>query len=229
MSRELPKLPPGLSPERIKAAVNPQPRCPTVIIADRSGSMEGKPIVELQEALHQFFCTLAEDPACQASVEPAIVTCGGEARLETPFISLLEFDRSQLLLLEAEGDTPLGSALSIALDAVLEQRDKYRRSGLPSYKPVVVALSDGQPTDALQEIAERYRALEGEVLLIVVGIGPHADMALLGQIAQPSIPALRLADCDFRKLFRLLSDSFRKLGGSCRATDAFLPLRELSR
>lgn len=227
LKRELPTLPAGLTAERIKAARNPNPRCATALVLDCSASMAGEPIFELQEALHQFLTTLAEDPACQASVEPAVVTCGGTARLAMPFTSLMDIDRSQLLLLETEGETPLGAALTIAIESVLAQRTSYRRSGLPVYKPVIVVLTDGQPTDTWRPVAARLKELAAVVQLVLVGIGPNADMDVLRELAQPSLPPLRLAECDFATLFQLLSDSLRSLSTSGQSTAALEPLREL--
>jgi uncharacterized protein YegL len=228
--RELPKLPANLDPERLEAARNPQPRCACALVLDTSGSMAGNAIYELQEALHAFFAEMAEDPVCQLSVEPCVVTCGGTAQLAMPFTSLLDFDRNSLLLLEAEGQTPLGAAFELAIDQVLERRREYRRCGLQAYRPVIVAMTDGRPTDAWQKAAARLRGLKDHVFLILVATGPNAEMEILNQLAQPERPPLQLAGISFKTLFRLVSDSLRSLtssSGDVRA--ATMALQELSR
>ncbi|MBE2213961.1 MAG: VWA domain-containing protein [Opitutaceae bacterium] len=228
--RELPRLPANLDPDRLEAARNPQPRCACALVLDTSGSMEGEAIYELQEALHAFFTEMADDPVCQLSVEPAVITCGGTAQLARPFTSLLDFDKNSLLLLEADGATPLGAALDLAIDQVLERRRDYRRCGLQAYRPVIVAMTDGQPTDSWERAAARLRALKDHVFLIVVATGPSANMAILNEIAQPERPPLLLSGISFQSLFRLVSDSLRSLttsSGDVRA--ATLALQELSR
>ncbi len=57
-------------------AENSEPRCPCILLLDTSGSMQGKPIAELNGGLQQFQDELAADAQAQKRVEVAIVTFG---------------------------------------------------------------------------------------------------------------------------------------------------------
>ena len=57
-------------------ALNPEPRCPCVLLLDDSGSMSGQPITQLNEGLKPFRNELAADPLASKRVEMAVITFG---------------------------------------------------------------------------------------------------------------------------------------------------------
>jgi uncharacterized protein YegL len=58
-------------------AENPEPRCPSVLILDVSGSMGGAPIAELNAGLQVYRDELAADSLAAKRVEVAVLTFGG--------------------------------------------------------------------------------------------------------------------------------------------------------
>jgi uncharacterized protein YegL len=66
--------------EQAEFAENPEPRCPVVLVLDTSGSMNGQPIQELNEALRSFGEALQNDRLASLRVEVAVVAFGGSVR-----------------------------------------------------------------------------------------------------------------------------------------------------
>ena len=57
-------------------ALNPEPRCPCLLLLDVSGSMEGEPITELNAGLKAFRDELVADELASKRVEVACITFG---------------------------------------------------------------------------------------------------------------------------------------------------------
>ena len=87
-------------------ASNPEPRCPCILLLDVSGSMNGRPINELNAGLVTFRDELLADSLALKRVELGIVTFG-PVHVEQPFTSAANFFPP---ILFAQGDTPMGAA-----------------------------------------------------------------------------------------------------------------------
>ena len=57
-------------------AENPEPRCPCVLVLDTSGSMEGRPLTQLNAGYQTLLTELLEDALASKRVELAVVTFG---------------------------------------------------------------------------------------------------------------------------------------------------------
>jgi uncharacterized protein YegL len=150
---------------------------PVIVLADCSGSMsaDGK-ISSLNQALAEMVRTFAHLDAASAEVHVAIITFGGSTGVAQP---LQPASRIQLQSMTAHGGTPLGAALDLAAN-LLEDRD-----AIPSraYRPTVILVSDGQPTDQwtgpLARFAEGTRP--GKAERMALAIGADADVEMLKQ------------------------------------------------
>ncbi|MGR5673805.1 VWA domain-containing protein, partial [Escherichia coli] len=121
-------------------ASNPEPRCPCILLLDVSGSMNGRPINELNAGLVTFRDELLADPLALKRVELGIVTFG-PVHVEQPFTSAANFFPP---ILFAQGDTPMGAAITKALDMVEERKREYRANGISYYRPWIFLITDGK-------------------------------------------------------------------------------------
>ena len=116
--------------DRIDPAMNPEPRCLVELVLDRSGSMNGKPIEQLNAGLQAFKESLLQDQLASLRVEVAVISFDGEARLEVDFSPPATFDPP---VLQAGGGTSLGAAIITALDLLESRMAKYRAEGYPAH------------------------------------------------------------------------------------------------
>jgi uncharacterized protein YegL len=196
-------------------ASNPEPRCPCVLLLDVSGSMGGTPLAELNAGLALFKDELAADSLAMKRVEVAIVTFG-PTKIEMPFTSASTFYPPTLA---AQGDTPMGSAITQALDLVKDRKNEYRTNGISYYRPWVFLITDGGPTDAWQAAADAVREGEASKQFAFFAIGVKgANMDILKQISSARDP-LSLDGLKFRELFSWLSSSLRSVSRSTPGTE----------
>ncbi|MFY3765752.1 vWA domain-containing protein [Escherichia coli] len=198
-------------------ASNPEPRCPCILLLDVSGSMNGRPINELNAGLVTFRDELLADPLALKRVELGIVTFG-PVHVERPFTSAANFFPP---ILFAQGDTPMGAAITKALDMVEERKREYRANGISYYRPWIFLITDGAPTDEWQAAANKVFRGEEDKRFAFFSIGVQgADMKTLAQISvrQP----LPLQGLQFRELFSWLSSSLRSVSRSTPGTEVVL-------
>jgi uncharacterized protein YegL len=186
---------------------NPEPRCPSLLILDVSGSMQGAPLRQLQEGLEVYKNSLCSDSLAQQRVEIAILTFGGNVELIHPFATV---DLFSVPTLQARGDTPMGQAVVEGINALEYQKGIYKQHGIVYYRPWVFLLTDGGPTDVNTEYWQKakQRVREGEdkksFSFFAVGV-EGADMRRLTELSVRE--PLKLKGLEFRKMFEWLSGS----------------------
>lgn len=196
---------------------NPSPRCACMLVLDTSGSMSGAPIQELNQGLQAFVEAVQEDEMSAYSVEIGVITAGGTVREELPFTTANAIREVSPLV--ADGITPLGAAVELALRRLEERKAAYKRAGVAYYQPWLVIISDGEPTDSWQAVAQQTSALSQQRKLVVMPVGvQQANMATLGQFS--SRPAKHLAGLKFREFFEWLSASMSRVSASNSTSSA---------
>ncbi len=189
---------------------NPSPRCPVILVLDVSGSMAGKPIVELSAAVMQFCEEVRHDVVAARSLELCVVTFGSEAKVVLPFTCMKDMVGRCAPELEIEGATNLGAGLALAHSELAKRRKEYAAAGFSAYKPWVVLMTDGAPTDDWRSAADALKKENdsGRLLFWGIGIGA-ADFGTLAQILPMSRPPAKLQGLKFSEFFRWLTDSLR--------------------
>lgn len=196
---------------------NPEPRCPVVLLLDTSLSMTGAKIDALNDGLNHFHEELASDSLAMKRIELALVTFG-PVTLTQDFVAAADFFPPTL---EPSGNTPMGAAVLKAIEILRTRKDAYREGGVDFYRPWVFLITDGAPTDRVDEARARIVAGEErkEFMFFAVGV-EEADMAALGALSVRA--PLMLKGLAFRDLFAWLSNS---LGAVSRSrTDEAAPL-----
>lgn len=193
---------------------NPEPRCPCVLLLDVSGSMSGRPLDELNAGLITFRDELSADTLAMKRVEIGVVTFG-PVNVQIPFTSASTFFPP---MLEAQGDTPTGAAITQALNLVEDRKRDYRSNGISYYRPWIFLISDGAPTDSWKVAAEAVREGESSKKFAFFAIGVQgANMDILRQISVRE--PLSLDGLKFRELFMWLSGSLRAVSRSTPGTE----------
>lgn len=194
---------------------NPAPRCPVVLLLDTSGSMGGAPIDELNQGVRQFLRETAEDEAAGMSVELEVITFDDRATRVVPFSPIANVNRTPAPY-RAGGMTSMGAALRMATQDLKARRALYRKTGVSSYKPWVVLMTDGGPNDNWQDAAREMREMgeNGRIQYIGIEIGPSADHRTLCQILPSQPGPVRLQGLRFKQFFRWLTDSLRSVSCS---------------
>lgn len=141
-----------------------------VIVADRSSSMSGTKISDLNRAMNFFFDLVKQDNLRQQKVEVAVVSFNDSERLERNPSTISSGENAPNL--QASGGTTMAQALATA------EQLCSQASGI---KPVVVLISDGLPSDKQQSVAQA-QALQGISTFYALGVD-GADMSFLQQLA----------------------------------------------
>lgn len=191
---------------------NPTARVPICLVLDVSGSMDGAPIRELQAGVQMFFDAIRQDEVAQYAAEICIVTCGGSAQKALDFMSI---ERQDVPRLQAGGTTPMGQAVTMALDLLDARKEDFKRAGVDYYQPWMVVMTDGEPTDDISTAANRIAALVAAKKLAVfpIAIGEAANLQALA-VLSPSRPPLRLEGLNFCEFFTWLSRSVSRVSQS---------------
>ena len=134
---------------------NPTARVPVCLCLDTSGSMIGAPIAELNAGVAMFFQAIQEDEVAKYAAEIAIVTFGEHAR---KIFDSGSITRQQVPILQADGGTPLGGGVNLALDLLEARKKEYSQAGIDYYQPWLVVMTDGQPTDSAETVTQRCNA-----------------------------------------------------------------------
>ncbi len=186
---------------------NQENRCPVILVLDTSGSMQGAPIAALNEGIKAFKQDVLRDTQAMLSVEVSLITFGEGVQQVQDFVTIEHFDPPQL---KADGLTPMGEALSLALDVLEKRKLVYKNHGIPYYRPWVFLITDGAPTDSWQAAAQDLREAEVKNRLLFFSVAVKgADMNTLKQISMR--PPVLLNSLDFRDLFMWLSSSMKRV------------------
>ena len=190
-------------------ALNPEPRCPCLLLLDVSGSMTGEPITELNGGLKTFRDELGADELASKRVEVACITFG-------PVNVATEFETANVFQppwLRAAGDTPMGAAIASGIELVRLRKEAYRSNGIAFYRPWIFLITDGAPTDAWHKAAQEVREGEAGKAFAFFAVGVEgASMEILREISVRE--PLRLRGLRFRSLFQWLSNSMKSVSRS---------------
>jgi len=190
-------------------ALNPEPRCPCLLLLDVSGSMSGEPITELNAGLKTFRDELVADELASKRVEVACITFG-------PVNVATEFETASVFQppwLRALGDTPMGAAITSGVELVRLRKETYRSNGIAFYRPWIFLITDGAPTDAWAKAAKQVKDGEAAKAFAFFAVGVKgANIEVLKRISVRE--PLKLKGLHFRGLFQWLSNSMKSISRS---------------
>ena len=206
--------------------INREPRCACVLLLDTSASMSGEPIRALNEGIALFADAIKQDRLASLRVEPLVITFDNLVTVHGDFITADQFNPP---LLEAQGLTNMGQGILKALEVIEDRKAQYRAGGVRCFRPWIVLITDGRPTDddeggAFSQAVKAVRASESDktkrVAFFAVGV-EEADMSKLAEISirKPK----KLKGLAFNELFLWLSTSLIKGSSESPEVQSKLP------
>lgn len=199
-------------------ANNPESRCPCLLLLDTSASMSGMPILQLNEGIRTFKDELTEDPLAVKRVEVAMLSFG-PLHLQSDFATVDQFQPPHL---SANGDTPMGAAITMGIDLITKRKQTYKQHGVGYYKPWIILITDGAPTDNWQQAARLVKEGEANNAFAFFAIGVEgANLDVLSQISVRT--PLKLKGLMFREFFLWLSSSMKMVSSKSPGASNTLP------
>jgi uncharacterized protein YegL len=190
---------------------NTSQRLPCVLVLDGSASMANSkadtdPIRELNAGLKVLEEELKNDDVASQRVQLLVIRLGGDDNVEVKldWTDAMDFSAPTI---EANGRTPLGSAVRLALQKLEEQKAEYKVHGVSYNRPWIFVITDGVPTDLDWEAAAaECRQAEEDNRVTIFAIGTSdADFEALGKFSTRD--PVRLQGLKFKELFVWLSRS----------------------
>ena len=214
-----------MSPEMIPDvgfSDNANQRTPCVLVLDGSSSMEGDPITELNKGLKTFETQLKANPLSALRVQVLVIRIGGweAAEVLSDWCDAIDFTAPTVT---ANGSTPLGNGMSLALQKIEEQKRAYDANGITSTRPWIIMISDGEPNDqGWEQVADQCKTAEQQKKVVVYPIGTaSADFDALGRFSNRS--PKKLSGLNFNELFIWLSRSMSVVSNSSPGDRVQLP------
>lgn len=187
-------------------------KVPICLVVDSSGSMMNKDgqdrakIEELNDNIFSLVDYIKNDPKASRICDLAIISFGGSVDVVSGYSPIEDVDFREL---KPQGRTPMGEAVEKAIELLTIRRTYYRNNNIEHYKPILLLMSDGSPTDDYHPAAvELSRMVNNrELKVFPVGIGDTFDHSILSEFS-PQINPKKISDAaEFSQLFRLLSSS----------------------
>ncbi len=118
---------------------------PVVLLLDTSSSMnaggEQSKIAELDSAVRDMIKDFAHEEQLETEIQVSVITFGYDGvKLALPYTNASKVEMEKL---EAQGNTPMGTALRMAKDIIEDKETTPSRA----YRPLVILCSDGAPND----------------------------------------------------------------------------------
>ena len=181
-----------------------------VFLLDTSGSMDGEPIRSLNEGLNRFKAEVYKDKQTRDILDVAIIEFNNTHRVVQDFVPVEYMEAVNLV---ASGGTCMAPAIETALNMVNDRSKFYRNTGTVPYKPWIILISDGAPTDDINGVIKRIKDMEekGKVSFRSLGIEGY-DPKVLHDLSGPKV--MKLAGMDFTSFFGWVNKSMRSVSQS---------------
>ena len=178
-------------------------KLPIYFVIDTSESMVGEPIAAVEQGLAAMLGALRKDPYALETAYVSVVTFGTTAKQAVPLTELSQLVLPKFVL---GSGTALGAALELLEKRMAAEVMKSTATVKGDYKPLVFLLTDGEPTDRWEAVADRLmknRSLQ----VVAIGCGPDANQATLSRITELVVLGKAANQETFAKFFRWVSSS----------------------
>lgn len=195
-----------------------EPRAlPIFVLADRSGSMSGEKINELNLSLREMLTALNNMDDIRGKFQLSIISFGTDKESGED-VAMVEQELSdlgdvELVELDPYGRTPMGAAFELVSEIIEDREIVSSRA----YAPTIVLVSDGIPTDcdvndylewdSLRKLHSGERTSKCQRLALGIGEDADADM-LKAFVNNEEIPVIKTKDASgITKFFKWVTMS----------------------
>lgn len=181
-------------------------RLPVYLLIDCSESMIGGGIEAVRSGMAAMVSKLRADPHALDTVHLGVITFDAAARITVPLTPLLEFQEPQISI---KPGTSLGAALNLLADCIQNDVRKTSHDTKGDYRPLVLLLTDGQPSDdwktPLTRIGAKVKPRPANIYAI--GCGCDVDYSILQSVTDVVLRMEDMGPDSFGKLFVWLTAS----------------------
>ena len=181
-------------------------RLPVYLLLDCSESMIGDSLAGVQAGVEMMLRALRSDPHALETVWLSCITFDREAKLAFPLSELSDVQAPHLV---AKPGTALGAALNLCADRIEKEVKKTTPNQKGDWRPLVILLTDGQPTDswrsALPRLGQDVRPRPANIY--AVGCGDDVDAEMLLELTDIVLHMREMTEERFKKLFVWLTAS----------------------
>ena len=182
-------------------------RClPIYLLLDCSESMAGDAFTAMNQGLNTMIGELKTDPMALDLAALSVITFASSARQLSPLTELVRFNIPKLVM---GSGTSLGAALELLEKSMAKEVRTASSENKGDYKPLVFILTDGEPTDRWEHIADRFnQKITGKTAnIIAVACGPDAAVTKLQKITSTVVVMKNMDEVSFSEFFKWVSAS----------------------
>ena len=132
-------------------------RLPVYLLLDTSGSMTGEPINQVEQGIRMLLADLRNDGSASETAYLSVITFNSQAEQITPLQDVFTFEPP---VLKTGGVTALGEALEFVAARAQEEVIKKTPDTRGDWRPIIILMSDGEPTDDWKAGLEKFRKVK---------------------------------------------------------------------
>jgi uncharacterized protein YegL len=182
--------------------------------------MNGEPIVAVNAGLQALLGSLRSNPYALDSVHLSITTFDSEIKEVLPMTAVADVMLPEITCPKS-GATLLGAALEHICEQTKRDVRKSTSTEKGDWKPILVILTDGKPTDTLAytEVIPQLKACNFATI-VACAAGPRADPNQLKRLTDHVVSLDTMDAAGFSKFFQWVSETFSKDSQSRGATSS---------
>lgn len=187
-------------------------KVPMCLVVDSSGSMclsEGdrtSKIKQLNKNIEMLIDFIRNDAKASRICDLCIISFGGTVEVRNGYSNIENISYKPM---KASGSTPMGEAVKKAIYLLKLRRQYYKDNEIEHYKPIMLLMTDGNPTDDYKAASQMLASMvkNKELKVFPVGIGNEFNKEILREFSPHLEPKMIRDASGFTMLFKLLSSS----------------------
>ena len=162
--------------------------------------MVGEPIEAINNGIRSLHADLMGEPSAIESTYLSVIAFDSGAH---QVFTLTEISKFTAPDLQASGTRSLGAALELLLQCIDREVRKPITASQGDFKPWVLILTGGNPTDSWQKPADeiKRRQVANQMTVMAVPCGNDLDSRVLDRITDTVVPPNGLSPDAFRDFF----------------------------